>query len=407
MRRAHSSPVKTDIPLPGPTSTAQGRGRGFDLTACQVQVVNICGAFLAIVLAGPGMLLPADQAGPRRANHGNEAVRQALAAKVDIDVLNLPLREFVPYMAKRLGGPVVLGKAALRRAEVNPALEITASFKQVPLGVALRQILRPLKLEHRVVDGGLLIEDVGEVPDELPRPATQIRVGQVALERQAWEQVLRFNRQKAKGIDALVDLKVLTPLVQVRTLLRLELDFVRRACQPRPQQEQRLQDTAWQQVGEALANWQTDNGAPVPSYAREVIQDEVLSAVRTTLSPAQVARYEAEAAKRKAFRNLACARNLLVTLDGELLLTPKQREELCTALSQNWDDAWTVSLATTSTNERGLIPAVPDELMMPHLDALQCLLWRRLPKTGKLIWRLDQTAFLGLPPLDAGDLDVR
>ncbi len=100
-------------------------------------------------------------------------------------------------------------------------------------------------------------------------------------------------------------------------------------------------------------------------------------------------------------------RNLLVTLDGELFLTPKQREELCTDLSQNWDDAWTVSLALTSTNERGLIVAVPDELIMPHLDPLQRLLWRRLPKTGKLICALDQTAFLGLPPLDAADLDPR
>jgi hypothetical protein len=362
---------------------------------------------LAIVLADPGMLLPADQAGPRRADRGNEAVREALAAKVDIDVLNLPFREFVPYVAKRLGGPVVLGKAALRRAEVNPTLEITASFKQVPLGVALRQILQPLKLQHRVVDGRLLIEDVGEMPEEPTRPAAQIRAMQVTLQRQAWEQVLRFNRQKVKGIDALVDVKVLTPLVQVRPLLQLELDFVRRTCQPTPQQDEQLQKAGWRQVGEALENWQTDNGAPVPSYAREVVQDEVLSAVRITLSPAQVARYEAETAKRKAFRNLACARNLLVTLDGELFLTPKQREELNTDLSQNWDDAWTVSLALTSTNERGLIPAVPDELMMPHLDPLQRLLWRRLPKTGKLIWRLDQTAFLGLPPLDAADLDTR
>jgi hypothetical protein len=405
MRRAPRSPVKAVVVLPGPTWT--GRGRAFDLNACQARHVVVCGALLAIVLVDPGMLLPGDQAGPHRANRGNEAVRQALVAKVDIDVLNLPFREFVPYVAKRLGGPVVLGKAALRRAEVDPALEITASCQQVPLEVALRQILRPLKLEHRVVDGGLLIEDVGEVQDELPSPAAQIRARQVALERQAWEQALRFNAQKAKRIDALIDLKALTPLLQVRPLLLLELDFARRACQPRPEQEQRLQEAAWKQVGEALENWQINNGAPLPSYAREVVQDEVLSAVRTTLSPAQVARYEAEAAKRKAFRNLACARNLLVTLDDELFLTPKQREELCFDLSQNWDEAWTVTLALTSTNERGLIPAVPDELMMPHLDPLQRLLWRRLPKTGKIVWRLDQTAFLGLPPLDAANLDAR
>ncbi len=360
------------------------------------------GTLLVMVFLAPLALLAADSPSARHTARGNEAIRKALAAKVDIDVLNQPIRDFIAQVAKRIGGPVVLGKAGLRRAEVDPTLEITASFKQVPLGTALRQILRPLKLQHRVVDGALVIDDVGEQPDELAQRAAIVRARNVA-ERRAREQALRFNWQKVKGLDAFIDVKVMTPLFYVRPLLQRELDFVSRTCQPTPRQLDQLQDAAWKQIGDALADWQTDNGTPAPSYSREIVQDEVRNAVRTTLSPVQIARYEAEVTSRKVFRNLACARSLLVTLDGELFLTTRQRDELCADLAQNWDEAWTATIALTSTNDGGVIPAVPDELILPHLDPLQRLLWRRLPKTGKINWPLDQTAFLGLLPLDKAE----
>lgn len=266
----------------------------------------------------------------------------------------------------------------------------------------MRQILLPLKLQHRVVDGALVIDDVGEQPDELAQRAAIVRARNVA-ERRAREQALRFNWQKVKGLDAFIDVKVMTPLFYVRPLLQRELDFVSRTCQATPRQLDQLQDAAWKQIGDALADWQTDDGTPAPSYSREIVQEEVRNAVRTTLSPVQIARYEAEVTSRKAFRNLACARSLLVTLDGELFLTTRQRDELCADLAQNWDEAWTATIALTSTNDRGVIPAVPDELILPHLDPLQRLLWRRLPKTGKINWPLDQTAFLGLLPFDKAE----
>ncbi len=357
------------------------------------------GTLLVMVFLAPVALLAVDSPSARQTARGNEAIRKALAAKVDIDVLNQPIRDFIAQVAKRIGGPVVLGKAGLRRAEVDPT---PASFKQVPLGTALRQILLPLKLQHRVVDGALVIEDVGEQPDELAQRAAIVRARNVA-ERRAREQALRFNWQKVKGLDAFIDVKVMTPLFYVRPLLQHELDFVSRTCQPTPRQLDQLQDAAWKQIGDALADWQTDNGTPAPSYSREIVQEEVRNAVRTTLSPVQIARYEAEVTSRKAFRNLACARSLLVTLDGELFLTTRQRDELCADLAQNWDEAWTATIALTSTNDRGVIPAVPDELILPHLDPLQRLLWRRLPKTGKINWPLDQTAFLGLLPFDKAE----
>ncbi len=59
MRRAGPSPVKADVPLPGPTCT----GRGLDLAASQARVIVVCAALLTIVFGDPGIVLPADQAG--------------------------------------------------------------------------------------------------------------------------------------------------------------------------------------------------------------------------------------------------------------------------------------------------------------------------------------------------------
>ena len=64
-----------------------------------------------------------------------------------------------------------LDKGGLRRAKVAASVPITASFKQVPLGVALRQILRPLKLQHRVADGTIIIDDIGLRSGRAHRPA--------------------------------------------------------------------------------------------------------------------------------------------------------------------------------------------------------------------------------------------
>jgi DNA-directed RNA polymerase specialized sigma subunit len=196
-----------------------------------------------------------------------------------------------------------------------------------------------------------------------------------------------------------------TPAQQMRRLLQIELNFVQTVCTPSPEQLRQLRQDGLKQITDAINNWQVENGGTLPSYAREIVQDEVMASVRTRLSPAQVARYVSEIQKRKANVRQACARNLVVRLDRELCLTARQREKLCAELAGNWDDAWTVSVVMTSMNEQGVIPTVPDELIVPHLDALQRLLWNRLLKRGKIIWRVDETAFLGMTPPDMDDED--
>jgi hypothetical protein len=354
------------------------------------------------VFAGPSRGQQKTVAPPDRTN---ASIRKMLAAKTDIDALNVPFIDFVKGLAKRSGIPIVFGKGALRRAEIDPKLEITASFQGVPLEVALRQFLRPLKLEHRVVNGALLIDDIGDpADDDVAKRAVLIRAQQVVRLRAVGNQIARLQRiGGALRLNGANKGNEHPSAQQLRQLLRLELDFVNSVCALTPEQTKQLQQDGSRQNADVLKNWQVDNGAPLPSYARETIQDEVLAAVRSRLPKDQVDRYESEIRKRKADLHQACARNLVVTLDHELCLTAQQRERLGTELTENWDDAWNVSVILTSTEEQALIPMVPDELIVSHLDALQRLLWKRLAKRGKVIWSLDETAFLGLssPELNA------
>jgi hypothetical protein len=357
---------------------------------------------LIIALATASAAARAQQPTPPPIERTNASIRKALGATTDIEALNLKLDDFLKELARRQKIPMRLGKSGLRRAEVDPALEITASFKQVPLGSALRQILQPLKLQHRIVDGAVLIDDIGEPPDDnLARRAAPVRVQQV-IELRGGQKLRRLQVIRAQPVvrnfNIVNPVGPQTQVQQLRQLLQIELNFVKTVCTPTPEQLRQLEQDGAKGIDESLKNWQVDNGAPVPSYAREIVQDEVMASARAHLLPAQIVRYDAELQKRKEFVHQACARNLMVTLDLELFLTAEQRQKLRETLAENWDDAWTVSTALTAVEEQGFIPSIPDELITPHLDVVQKVLWNRLPKRGKIIWGLDETAFLGMMP---------
>src|SRR5258708_27480680 len=121
----------------------------------------LCGSLAFTVLVATCNWVPAQRQSDVRVNRSAAAVARALAAKIDIDVLNVSLEDFAKALAKDHGIVIRVDKSGLKRAGVAPSMQITASFKQVPLDLALRQILRPLKLQHRVADGVIVIEDLG------------------------------------------------------------------------------------------------------------------------------------------------------------------------------------------------------------------------------------------------------
>ncbi len=141
------------------------------------RLIVLRGSLLAIVFATTGVGVRGQETITVRRDPIDSPIAKALAVKADIDVLNVPLADFVKDVAKRYEIPIRLDKGGLLRAHVVALLPITASFKQIPLGVALRQILRPLKLQHRVADGTLIIDDIGVPLDDAHPPGGGTLVG--------------------------------------------------------------------------------------------------------------------------------------------------------------------------------------------------------------------------------------
>jgi hypothetical protein len=357
------------------------------------RLLALRGSLVAIIFAATGVWVRGQQVTAVPVDRAN-AIAKALAAKIDIDALNVPLADFVKDVARRYAVPIELDKAGLRRAKVDPSLPITASFKQIPLGAALRQVLRPLKLQHRVADGTLIIDDISLPLDDAhppgggpvaPQPVRQIRPG------------VRIGR--AIRVNNIAGINGQGTIQQLRPALQVELNFVKSLCAATPEQMQQIKAEALQQIADAAKDLERgNNGRQGFNQARRRVQDKVGELVHKKLSPAQAVRYDDEIKKRYANLHQVCARNLVVALDEELSLTEWQRQKLFTELSDNWDDSWTLGVVLVATRTYQMLPNVPDELVVPYLDAAQRTLWNGLSKGNNTFWGVEFAAFLGMGP---------
>jgi hypothetical protein len=186
---------------------------------------------------------------------------------------------------------------------------------------------------------------------------------------------------------------------QLRPALQVELNFVKSLCAPTPEQMQQIKAEALKQIADAVKNLERgNNGQQGLNQSRRRVQDKVGELVHQKLSPAQAARYDDEIKKRYTNLRQVCARNLVVALDEELSLTEWQRQKLFTELSDNWDESWTLSVVIVSTRTYQMLPNVPDELVVPYLDAAQRTLWNGLSKGGNVFFGIEFAAFLGMGP---------
>jgi hypothetical protein len=364
-----------------------------------------------VALATTGVGARGQQKSAANLERADAAVSKVLTAKTDIDVVNISLDAFIKALARDRGVAFVLDQMGLRRAGVTPSLPITASFKQVPLEIALRQILRPLKLQYHIERGVVLIDDLG-LPLDADHPPG---IGRVAVEQPDAMRRLPVPVGAMWGAPAvrapmIVQGRIVnrfngvSAIQQLRLILQVELRFLKKVCAPTPEQMQQLRQEGLKQL-EEMAKAIKRNGMRGTDDPRRMVQEQLAEVVRSTLSPAQTARYETEIQKRTANLRQVCARNLVVALDQELFLTEFQRQKLCAELAINWDDSWTMTVVQGSVGNPGWVPTVPDELIVPYLDAEQRLLWNTLPKRGNTVWALQTTAFLGMTPPAMEELD--
>jgi hypothetical protein len=129
----------------------------------------------------------------------------------------------------------------------------------------------------------------------------------------------------------------------------------------------------------------------------------VAGAVKSTLTPEQADRYEAELRDRARNQRRVTARNLVVQLDRDLALTEDQRERLCESLTSNWDESWCPQLEVLQNLNNQIYPNIPDQAVVPYLNRVQREIWRGLRRNGGAYYGW---GFMGNVMLDADPLGV-
>ncbi len=116
-----------------------------------------------------------------------------------------------------------------------------------------------------------------------------------------------------------------------------------------------------------------------------IIRELVFSAAKRHVPAERWAAFQQEVARREASRKEAGVEFLVATLDRELQLTDRQRDQLMKSLSSNWDSLWYAALELTLAG-RPCVPRIPDDLVIPYLSETQRAIWGRMYKFEGPLW---------------------
>jgi hypothetical protein len=176
---------------------------------------------------------------------------------------------------------------------------------------------------------------------------------------------------------------------QFRPTLIAELNFIRQVCDLTPGQrptiraagEVVLVDAATQfaryQQGGRVRNGELQS-QPFPPAT---IRAGLLKTLEQTLTPEQLANYKTEARARAEQRKRASILSVVARLDSALSLTREQREKLSEAITAKWREDWEQWLMVSRYGDQ-YFPQVPQDIIVPHLDSEQRVVWNSLQKIG-------------------------
>ena len=206
---------------------------------------------------------------------------------------------------------------------------------------------------------------------------------------------------------------------QFEPLVKIQLSFANRVC--RWTKEQRVAAiaaaNAWldeyaresaknnnrQQFAGAIMfiNGDGPRGAGAAPPVEKKLQEKLQGA----MTEEQRAEYDAQRAKRDAFRTEAAIDNIVAQMDRLLSLTPEQRRKVRDSLHESWKDNWGPQLEVF-IHMTEYAPAFPDENVLPHLTPAQRDVWRGVQRISVQGVNFGGGGLGGnVPPID--DVDLR
>jgi len=117
-----------------------------------------------------------------------------------------------------------------------------------------------------------------------------------------------------------------------------------------------------------------------PDWANK-LQETIAVEFKKQLTPEQFARYQSEVDTRSAERKEIGLRFLVDAIDRELLLSPKQRDQLMATLGPKWDGGWAMYLEYIMYGNQ-FFPQEVGRLVTPVLDETQKKVWQGAQKVS-------------------------
>ena len=158
----------------------------------------------------------------------------------------------------------------------------------------------------------------------------------------------------------------------LRAQLQVELQFVRKICAPSKPQMQAIKGD--------LEKCLADAAKKLGPSSCDLLPPLLVDRVASHLSKADAARYRAEVLKRDAQEREACIYTFVTLVDPDLSLSDAQRKALVAALTPVWKPVWSQMIEMNARWATRRVPPIPDEVILPLLDADQVQAWKRLPK---------------------------
>jgi hypothetical protein len=217
-----------------------------------------------------------------------------------------------------------------------------------------------------------------------------------AMKEAVVKKAIEVRRRKAAVVNANVNAN-LNPMIQQytqqgRPLMRSEVLLVH-TLHRLPKDKLRVllkgAESSLEKVAKEMAEYQ-QGGVPriavrgqagrTPDWAKK-LQESIALEFKKHLTPEQFARYQSEVEKRDAERREIGVRFLVDAIDRELLLSPRQREQLMATLGARWDEGWAMYLEYIMYGNQ-FFPQEVDRLVTTVLDETQKKVWQGTQKVS-------------------------
>ncbi len=210
----------------------------------------------------------------------------------------------------------------------------------------------------------------------------------------AVKQAIRVRNRRVAAVNANANLN---PMIQQftqqgRPMMRSEVLLVHSLFHLKKEQLRVLvkgAEAGLEKVAKEMAEYQQGGMARVavrgqaarnPDWANK-LQETIAVEFKKQLTPDQFAQYQSEVDKRSAERKEFGLRFLVDAIDRELLLSPKQRDQLLATLGPKWEGGWAMYLEYIMYGNQ-FFPQEVDRLVTPVLDNTQKKVWQGAQKVS-------------------------